>query len=290
MKTFFTLFLLLCTIFIAQAQIPNNGFEDWSTFGNGMTVNGWWCSNDSINPANAYFPVTRSTDHYPSSIGSYSARLECNAALHAWEAFGLAYPGGYREQEPPSFPVTGHPISLCGYYKYLPQNGDVMNIRWILYRNGGVVAAGELKSGLTVSVWTAFSIPLLDNSYVSADSARITLSPFDWNGTLHGNSVLYVDNLSFDNLLSSSSELSVDPIGKSFYPNPATDIITLDVTAKGNSAIAVNMYDALGTLVRTANLTQNQQQIDISDLHTGIYLIEIKYKESVRKQKLIIER
>ncbi|MBK7214323.1 MAG: T9SS type A sorting domain-containing protein [Bacteroidales bacterium] len=291
MKKLFIAFSLFIAFTIAShAQIPNNGFENWTANANGISLDGWWCSNDSINPDNTYFPVSRSTDHYPLSLGSYSIRLESNSAFHNWEAYGLAYPGAYREGEPPAFPVTGHPMALRGYYKYFPTNGDQMSIRWILYKNGGTVTGGEFTDGTEVTEWTSFNIPIVDNAYDDADSARITLSAFNWNGGLIGNSVLYVDNLSFDNLLTTGPGSKAEFRGTYFSPNPATDFITLNAAVKANSILSVSIYDALGNLYSTILLKPEQRQIDLSSLKSGLYILEIRTRDAVKVEKLIVKR
>lgn len=286
----------LC-VFIAivnstTAQIPNNGFESWSSYGNGMTLDGWWCSNDSINPGNSYFPVTRSSDHFPASVGSYSIRLECNPLLPTWTGFGLAWPGTYDGGERPSFPVTGHPNTLCGYYKYFPQNGDMMNIRWILYKNGGAVTGGEILNGNTANEWTAFVIQLADNSYLTADSARITISPFDWNGPMLGNSVLYVDNLSFDNIITSTPQHSDKSMEINVFPNPASDIISVSLKLEGR--VTMKVLDASGKLVFLQNETfptgGGIVSIPLSGLTPGIYLLRIQDEQENGLSKKFIKK
>lgn len=289
-KLFIAFSLLLAFTISVRAQIPNNGFEHWTSNQNSISLDGWWCSNDSINPSQSYFPITRSTDHYPTFLGNYSLRLESNLAYHEWEALGLAYAGSYREGEPAAFPVTGHPMSLCGYYKFIPQSGGMMSIRWILFKNGGTVTGGEFTTGTEASEWTSFSIPIVDNSYLDADSARITLSAFDWNGSSSGNSVLYVDNLSFDNLLSANPGSANEFRGAYFYPNPATDFINLNSSVKGNSILSVSIYDALGNQAANIQLKPDQRQIDLSSLKTGLYFLEIKTRDAVKVEKLIIRR
>lgn len=271
----FTFFALTSTL---KAQIPNSGFEDWTVVGNALTIDGWWCSNDSIDPNSSYFPVTRSSDHYPVTVGNYSIRIECNPALPTWTGFGLAWPGTYEGGERPSFPVTGHPLTLCGYYKFFPQNGDKMNIRWILYKNGGVVDGGELLSGDPVNDWTSFEIPLSDYSYPEADSARITISPFNWNGPMLGNSVLYVDNLSFDNLITSIPEESAKYMEISIFPNPANDKISLTTQWKG--LLNMQILDATGKEVLVKNETAPTEggeiDISVSGLNPGLYHLIIQ--------------
>ncbi len=76
------------TVFIAalialametNAQIPNSGFENWTTTGSYQEPTGW----ATMNPASAgpFYSCTISTDHYPVSVGNYSMRLESNTSL-----------------------------------------------------------------------------------------------------------------------------------------------------------------------------------------------------------------
>ncbi len=203
------LVILIACLLNLSAQIPNNGFENWSVYGVGMTPDGWWCSNSGMNQGSTYFPVTRSIDHYPFTEGEYSMRIESNPALTEWAAYGIAWPGGYTGSDFPTFPVSGHPKRLCGYYKFFPQNGDRLNIQWFLYKDGQMVPGGYgiFLSGEAVGNWTPFEIAVYDTLYAAADSARISVSSF--YNPLMGNSVLYIDNLSFDELLTANQSLYV---------------------------------------------------------------------------------
>lgn len=46
----------------------------------------------------------------------------------------------------------------------------------------------------------------------------------------------------------------------------------------------------MGSLVKTETTAANNNQINISDLNNGIYLIEIESKDLITKQKLIIQK
>lgn len=74
------------------------------------------------------------------------------------------------------------------------------------------------------------------------------------------------------------------------YPNPASDIVTLNIDNIDNQGSTVNIYNIMGSLVKTEILKQNQQQINVSEMSNGIYMIEIKSNEFFGKQKLIIQR
>lgn len=87
---------------------------------------------------------------------------------------------------------------------------------------------------------------------------------------------------------SSISEISNNEV--SVFPNPASDIINLNIDNAYNTVLKINIYNVIGALVKSELLKQNQQQINISDLKKGIYMLEIKTKEWSKKQKLIIQR
>ncbi len=76
----------------------------------------------------------------------------------------------------------------------------------------------------------------------------------------------------------------------SIYPNPAFDFITLNIGQIINTFEIMNIYNALGGLVFSESLRQNQQQINVGNLSNGVYTVEIKSNEWSKKQELIIQR
>lgn len=79
------------------------------------------------------------------------------------------------------------------------------------------------------------------------------------------------------------------PILFSISPNPTSDffILKADIIL---SNVLINIYDVFGKLVITEQLLQEQQQIDVRDLISGIYMVEIESKGRIERQKLIIQR
>ena len=74
------------------------------------------------------------------------------------------------------------------------------------------------------------------------------------------------------------------------YPNPASDIVTLNLGNTNNTDLTMNIYNLIGAFVKTEKLKQNQQQINVGDLSNGIYIVELKSKDWSGKQKIIIQR
>src|SRR5688572_2632814 len=117
-----------------SAQIPSGDFETWNSFGAYMQPNGWTSTNEYA--TGPFYAITRDTSHFPPSIGTYSIRLENNLSLSFPSAGGAAKTGDTLIGGQSPFPITGHPTSLTGYYKFNPMAGDTMTIRVILFQTG----------------------------------------------------------------------------------------------------------------------------------------------------------
>ena len=293
-KTKMRKFAIVPAVLIAMAittngQIPNSGFENWTTVGSYENPTGWATMNAvSTGP---FYSCTKSTDHFPASVGNYSLRLENNTSLtQQTGGFGIAVTNAFDHPFKPAFPIIGHPTRLCGYFKYNALNNDTMFVK-VVFFNNGIMVYNQDTIATNTPTWTPFSMTF--PSYTSADSATIIISAFYANGPTdvpNGNSVLYIDNLSFNNFITSVPESTFKNPLFSLYPNPAADIVTLNIDGTSSADITLNIYNVLGALVKTEMLFHNQQQIDISDLKNGIYIFEIKSKELTGKHKLIIER
>ncbi|MEI8046049.1 MAG: T9SS type A sorting domain-containing protein [Bacteroidota bacterium] len=287
--------VLVISIVVAiesPAQIPNGSFENWTSSGICLQPQGWACINDWMGLTENCYSMSRSDDHYPASIGSFSIKIENRAELLPdWGAAGMVWTGdstGFGTDNP-TFPITGHPLSLCGYYKFFPQNGDTMDIHFVFYKNGVEQVQGRLIRATAATVWTSFNIPVSDPNYTEADSARIMMSAFYSDSfTLHGNSVLYVDNLSFDNLVTSDDKQTMDHSFFSVFPNPSTNYITLNFNKIYNEDIQLEIYNSLGVLVKTLLVNPNQPVIHIVDQSKGIYILVAKTTNASGVQKLII--
>jgi len=288
-KSTILLLVLFSITIITNAQIPNNGFENWTTVGSYENPNGWVNCNGN---GGTGYPVTKSTDHYPVNVGNFSIRMEnFTSGATGCATYGFANSVPYIGYNGASFPIAGHPNSFCGYYKFMPQNNDTMTIACGLYLNGAMVAYATLTTTNTVSNWTSFTIPF--SSYTTADSASIGLGAFYSLGTtpiIQGNSVLFVDNLSFDNLITSVTEQTSKNKAFSLFPNPASDFVSLTLYYTDNADLTLNIFNVTGKLISSETIGRNQQQLNIEDLSNGIYIVEIKTKDWTEKQKLIIER
>lgn len=292
MKKFRLITAVLVAIAInVNAQIPNSGFENWTT------VNGYdslldWASLNCYS-SGVFYAVTKSTDVYPVGSGSYSARIENDTALLSdYSGFGWLCTGGKFLGGPfPDFPITGHPTGLNGYFKFIPQNADTMTIDIYLFLNGNIVSSASFHTSVEVLNWKAFDILLPD--YSAADSGHIDLGPWYPSGAIslpRGNSVLYVDNISFDYITVGISEPNSNSTLFNLHPNPASDVVTLSFKNRNTEDVKLDIYNVIGNMVKSVMLNQDNRQINIGDLSNGVYMVTIKSQEFTETQRLIINR
>ncbi len=81
--------------------------------------------------------------------------------------------------------------------------------------------------------------------------------------------------------------LSVDVFEKNndfWYPNPASDVLFLSSL---NKPTKVEIFDLSGRLVNHQNINDNQQNIPVSHLQQGVYLIRTHYENEIVTQKII---
>ncbi len=263
MKSLTIIFLILI-VTKANAQIPNSGFDNWRVVSNCIEPTSWYSFYSLVDSSGSYCPVTKSTEHYPENIGSYSVRISNDTAIWNTGIIPDSFLGwgmllSTKLDDKPLFPVTGHPRLFCGYYKFLAENGDTMNINIHLYKNGVEITYGRFQSNVTTPDWTPFQIIFSDTSYYSVDSARVSFSaanePKDGSRGPLGNSVLYIDNLSFDTLIT-SIPIYTNEISRTFclnqnYPNPFNPVTKISWQVPVSSWQTLKVYDILGREVIT---------------------------------------
>lgn len=76
------------------------------------------------------------------------------------------------------------------------------------------------------------------------------------------------------------------------YPNPAKDVVSLELSNVNQSELRISIVDYTGKEIIKAPFLSNQQastiQLNIDDLNTGLYFISVLSASSTYTQKLII--
>ncbi len=101
---------------------------------------------------------------------------------------------------------------------------------------------------------------------------------------------IYFDDFKIEAYSNATGIDNVEKKSCSLFPTPASDFVTLSIDKNNIEPLSLNIYNIMGSLVKSKVFIQNQQQIDVSDLSNGIYMAEIKYQKRIETQKLIIQR
>ena len=299
-KLVFILIVLFAITGKTHAQIPNGGFETWVDYidtGDCSTTHlvyqtpDMWKGSLGKKCLVYSYSIQKNNESYPAGTGQFSMKIQPDTADGVR---GIAGTNNGRSNSmvngiPPTFAINYRPASLYLYYKCFPFGGDTIVCMVNFYKSGVVIGKGVFGTTATVPTWTPLEITITYTTSDVPDSATIFLMTgiYIQHST---KSTLYVDNLSFTGFVTSVPEKISENSIFSLYPNPSSDIITLNIDIRSNDYLTLNIYNLTGTLVKSEMLKQNQRQINVRDLSNGIYMVSIKSKGLMEMVKLIIQR
>jgi len=70
------------------------------------------------------------------------------------------------------------------------------------------------------------------------------------------------------------------------YPNPTNDFITLDFLDYNDTELSIEMFNLMGQKVKVFENIGVSENLDLSELTSGIYLLKIKYKGAIQTIKI----
>ncbi|MEQ9304947.1 MAG: T9SS type A sorting domain-containing protein, partial [Marinoscillum sp.] len=74
------------------------------------------------------------------------------------------------------------------------------------------------------------------------------------------------------------------------YPNPANDVIHIEVTDWAKDiAIQASLYTLGGKRLMTQSLSKQQQALDVHDISAGVYLLRLDYQSQQHIRKVVIQ-
>lgn len=85
-----------------------------------------------------------------------------------------------------------------------------------------------------------------------------------------------------------STEKEIAPANNDFriFPNPATNVITVS-TPQFNEEATLNLYSGMGKLIKSTQSNLSNTKIDVSDLASGLYFIELKVLNNTNTLRFI---
>jgi Secretion system C-terminal sorting domain len=303
MKKLIMILLVLSAMAITtNAQIPNSGLETWGNFSSGGSIpyvflkpNHWSGSDDY-----SFFSIRRNPDNFPLGTGQYSMIITSDPSNNVM-GVALSYDSLPQTLSPtnipPAFPVNFRPTSFCLYYKYISVGGDSMTASCFFYKNGSKIGGAGYISGQNVSNWSSLIIPVTFSTADIPDSATIIFTTFD--NTQHDSSTLYVDNLSFDNLITTSVSFNPNERPGIYslsqnYPNPFNPSTAIQFTVPSSGRAVLKVFNVLGQEVaalfdgEAAAGVRHEVQFNASNLPSGIYFSRLDFDGKMQVRKMLL--
>lgn len=272
-----------------MAQIPNGGFENWTTIDTYQDPDNWITMNSST----AFAGVFSCEEGMPGTVGSAFAKVTSRQLVPGQPASTV--PGilisGDATTGNGGFPYTDRPAALNGSWQYGIQDNDAGNILVLFSKwNGGtqtsdVIGTGTMPITGSLTSWQTFSVPITYANELDPDSAAIVI--FSSTGVAVDGSFIWVDDLSFGAAATTGIDEAGLAIGINLYPSPATDV--LHVSA--NRPIAeVTMMDMSGRTVLRQGVTGEDLTFNVADFRAGRYLMQLRMAGGKRLVRSFVKR
>ncbi|MDP3557746.1 MAG: T9SS type A sorting domain-containing protein [Bacteroidota bacterium] len=279
----------------AMAQIPNAGFESFTTVGSYEVPNGWGTMNNTT----ATFSVYTATKGTPGSPGASYLKLT-SKTVSASVVNGVAVSGVLDSitMKPKSgFPCTLQPVSFTGKWQHMiygTSQGSVKAVltKWNvgLNKRDTVAIAAQTLAGMAMS-WANFTINFTYLSSVVPDSCIIELRASGSAPTV--NDYLWVDNLAFSGSVTGIENHESFVTNMVVFPNPSSETINVNLNLKSSQKVSIELTDINGKLILTKDagtLTgESKQTLNVNNISKGTYLVRVITESGIEVRKIVIE-
>ena len=73
------------------------------------------------------------------------------------------------------------------------------------------------------------------------------------------------------------------------YPNPATDLVQISSNINSSNIESIVIFDVLGKVVKKVEaVNSNQTNINVSELSSGVYMVEVATDNKVKQVKKLV--
>jgi len=263
---------------VSQPALLDGDFENW-TMDTATFPNSW---------VGTYPGVFMSTDKYS---GTYALELTTQAASAASNNSaqpGIATTGNWFHYGWGGTPFNNQVDTLVFYYKYSPYGADTANVNVSFKKNGSIVN-GVGRDILGQPNYAMMSIPF--NVGQVPDSVIVTFSSTrSWQlAAMHVGSDLKIDNLSMKSQPFGVADI-VENTSFKAYPNPCSNILSVDMQQFKGSVEQIGVYDITGKLMESktygVGYRDNVLTLDLGGFAGGTYILNIKTSAGTYYQRV----
>lgn len=294
-ETIITILITFLASVTAFAQIPNNGFENWTNLSTYDTPNDWGTINNMTSNAGVFTCMKGD----PGAVGDWYLKLESKDVPGKGVMPGVAVSGiiDTLTFKPKSgFPFSQRPLKLTGSWQYMGSGSDpgfiaIYLTKWNFNtkKRDTIVETKHALTGMAM-VWSKFNIDLTYLNTLLPDSAMIILSssgpaPVEM-------SYLYIDNLSFEG--SANGIKTIDNFDSivSLYPNPTSSSFIIEGTS-AQQKIHYTLYNIVGLEIISGDIDTNgtsfRKKMQIDGLSKGVYFINLNDGKNTCSKKISVE-
>jgi hypothetical protein len=72
------------------------------------------------------------------------------------------------------------------------------------------------------------------------------------------------------------------------FPNPASGVMNYSISNAENKNYSLQIFNALGELVKSENINNSSGQISLEKLETGIYLVQFMNANSIVTKEVVV--
>ncbi len=293
---------LLATIFVFSslslyAQVPNGGFEDWST--DETTPNGWVTTNSLMaldNPQSVFKTTDAHSGNFACAIRTVKLINPPPGGIFVPQYYGSIFIGKQKfPQFTYGFPFNSKPTMLRFWYKYNARNNDSVRISITITKwNSTKKVQDTITSTLaflfdSVGVYTKAEIMLnLRDSINTGDTAQMFISSSNLTSTNEG-ATLFIDDIEFAGGNVSINEI-INQNEITFFPNPINNNWLQINFTNPEKNISIEITNNQGLTVFNKDLV-NENSIELNPLNLapGLYFVNIKTNRFTSIEKIIVQ-
>lgn len=294
MRSILIAIVLVCLAGISGAQIPNQGFENWTTAGSLITPDNW----GTMNPTTSASGIYTATKGTPGNPGSFYLKLT-SRNIGGNVVNGIAVSGVLDPvslQPVSGFPFTQRPASFKGKWQHMIFGNSQGSLSVTLTRwntqtasRETVATANKTLAGMAMS-WAAFTVNFVYQSGSYPDTCIIVLKASGNNPT--DQDYLWVDDLYFDGSVAGVADIPDFLNAITVYPVPASNRLKIDLDIRKAGPIRYELCDPIGLLVKQGDAgflnARTTLEIDVTGITSGTYMLRIRCDQGMITRKIII--
>jgi len=153
-----------------------------------------------------------------------------------------------------------------------------------------IVYSADIDADLMVLTFdgdTVFSWPFSLNGSGNTGVKQIGgMDFFGYDIYKTGNVRLYIDDVKFERYYPQGINNAFVETQVKLFPNPATDVVNIRTTREMKTA---KVLDMSGSVVRTFDVNSRDLQIDVENLASGLYYVQINFGSSIAVRKMVVK-